>query len=373
MTSALGLYRRHGRKCPHRGKGQNYVKCTCPVWAYGDPEDGPIRQSMKTRDWQRATRKLEALLKAPASGPPPKSTDEAIDAFLRHCRELAPATIRKYTNVMNHLRTFCGQLGTMNELTVEGLDAFRASRRISPVTSTKELQTIRQFCGFCMERKWLEENVAKKIKPPRNVKPSPIEPYTLAEVAQMIAACDAVGRGSYERLRARAMVLLLRYTALRISDVATLQRDRIRNGQILLHTLKTGGTVYLPIVPELQRAIDALPIPRNAPPDCQGLFWNGLTSRRAVVGIAERTLVAVFKVSRVRGAKAHRFRHTLATEILTRGGTEQDAADILGISPAVVRKHYAKWNQARQQRITDLFQGVFSCTIPVHTESEAVN
>jgi integrase len=62
----------------------------------------------------------------------------------------------------------------------------------------------------------------------------------------------------------------------------------------------------------------------------------------------------------IEGAHAHRFRHTLATEILRAGRSEQDAADILGISAAIVRKHYSKWSQARQQRITRLFQAILS-------------
>jgi integrase len=91
-----------------------------------------------------------------------------------------------------------------------------------------------------------------------------------------------------------------------------------------------------------------------------------------VVGIAERTLAAVFKRSAVAGAHAHRFRHTLATEILARGGTEQDVADILGISAAVVRKHYAKWSQARQQRITRLFEAVYLGTYLAREEKGPV-
>jgi integrase len=69
-------------------------------------------------------------------------------------------------------------------------------------------------------------------------------------------------------------------------------------------------------------------------------------SERALVSVIARTLRAVFKRAGVEGAHAHRFRHTLATEVLAlaRGGTEQDCADILGISASVVRKHYANWS-----------------------------
>ena len=79
-------------------------------------------------------------------------------------------------------------------------------------------------------------------------------------------------------------------------------------------------------------------------------------------GIAERSLAAVFKSSLVPHAHAHRFRHTLATELLGSGASFEEVADILGNSPEVVRKHYAKWSPARQSRIDDLMQRVHTGT-----------
>src|ERR1039457_6338394 len=86
--------------------------------------------------------------------------------------------------------------------------------------------------------------------------------------------------------------------------------------RVLVRTQKTGEPVYLPIPEPLKIALDALPAPRNAAQDCPYYFWNGNSSRRAVVGIAERTLAAVFKKSGVKHAHAHRYRHTLATRLL---------------------------------------------------------
>ena len=65
-------------------------------------------------------------------------------------------------------------------------------------------------------------------------------------------------------------------------------------------------------------------------------------------------MAAVFKASGVPGAHAHRFRHTLATEVLELGGTLEQAADILGDSETIVRKHCAKWSAGRQASITGL-------------------
>jgi predicted transcriptional regulator len=59
----------------------------------------------------------------------------------------------------------------------------------------------------------------------------------------------------------------------------------------------------------------------------------------------------------------------LATDILVKGGTEQDVADVLGISPAIVRKHYAKWTQARQERITALMQRVHGASLSAGDDS----
>jgi integrase len=79
-----------------------------------------------------------------------------------------------------------------------------------------------------------------------------------------------------------------------------------------------------------------------------------------VKGIAERTLAAVFKVSKVERAHAHRFRHTIATELLGAGASFEEVADILGNSPEIVRKHYAKWSTARQARIDHLMDQVWA-------------
>src|ERR1700676_4982613 len=140
------------------------------------------------------------------------------------------------------------------------------------------------------------------------------------------------------------MVMGLRHTALRVSDVATLRKDAISldgdntTWRVMLRPQKSGEPVYLPIPESLKLALDALPQPRNAAQDCPYYFWNGHTSRRAVVGIAERTLGTVFKKSGVKNAHAHRFRHTLATRLLEQGATFDEVADILGNSAPVVRK-----------------------------------
>lgn len=76
--------------------------------------------------------------------------------------------------------------------------------------------------------------------------------------------------------------------------------------------------MFLPIPRELKDALDHVPMPRGAEKDCRHYFWNGISSDRTMKDIAERSLSAVFRVAMVHRAHAHRFRHTLATELLGR-------------------------------------------------------
>jgi integrase len=164
---------------------------------------------------------------------------------------------------------------------------------------------------------------------------------------------------AYERERARAMILLLRYTGLRMSDVATLARDRVRGDRIYLYTIKNGKPVFLPIPAFLREALDGLPTPRATEGQSKYFFWSGNGITRAFIRGVTRTLARVFEISTVDGAHAHRFRHTLATALLEKGWTTEDVALVLGSTPDIIRRHYAQWTIQRQERISSLAQDVW--------------
>jgi len=371
----LSLYRRHLQQCPHRAKGKAFIKCSCPIWCDGEIDGQRVRKSLDTRDWARANRKL-GKVEDPGYGlrdcAQPGCTEPvergrcarhtreisaAIDAYHQAHQDAADGTKQSRNLTLEHFREFAAGRGfaTVDQVDLEALNAFRSFREVTARTWTKELGTIRHFFRFCLDNEWVIRSWAQKVPMPRNLKPAEREPYSPNEVARIIAACETMGRGAYERLRARAMVLLLRYTALRISDVALLEKDRVRNGEIFIRTAKNGKAVKLPVYTELQKALDVLPLPKGADgQECPYFFWSGNGDPRTFVRDVTRTMSTVFKLSGVTGACSHRFRHTLATEVLELGGTFEDAADILGDTEAIVRKHYAKWSAGRQVRISDL-------------------
>ena len=64
----LNLYGRHVRKFPHRTKGQNYTKCSCPIWCDGELNGERYRRSVGLRDWNRAVKRIERWEEAGAKG-----------------------------------------------------------------------------------------------------------------------------------------------------------------------------------------------------------------------------------------------------------------------------------------------------------------
>ena len=369
----LNLFRRHTPKCPHRHKGRDYIKCNCPIHVDGILDNGQrYRDSLKVRDWGRAKRKLAEIEgDGPAPPPPTKPLEEAVQAFLAQHADRTSETLRKYKRVLAYLTDFCGtksisDLNTVaggqlvDAINVEVLDGYALWRNKENWTWIKEVEILRQFFAFCIDRDWLRKNPAKALKRPRMIEANDVVPFTPEEIIRIIAACDAIGRYSYERLRARAMVLLMRYAGLRISDAVTLSREHIQGSHLVKRAVKNGKLISVELHPDVLKALEVLPRPKAATADCQFYFSSGNCSLRSLVKGAQRTLWAVFKRAKVRGAHPHKFRHTLASELLAKGATFEDIAGILADSPNTVRRHYAKRTpeyQSRQDAVIRLIHG----------------
>jgi len=354
----LTIERRHLRTCPilHKG-GRVLNKCTCPLRAVGTVKNERIRKTLDTCNLDIAWRKVRAMESDLESGKVRKPFNEAVEAFLRG-RTVEASSLKKYRRSLVALCTYseAAGTGTVRDFNLEQLDGFRDIRPLSVLSWSKELQLLRTFFKFCMKRQWCDENVAAEMDMPQDPKPKPRQPFTTEEVIRIMAAADVIGQTAYERQRAKAMLLVMNFYALRIGDVATLKRDRIANGQIFLHALKNGAPIWLPLYPEVSEALDALPLPEGATADCPYFFWTGNGSLDSLYRGVARTLTSVFRRSKVPNASAHRFRHTLATKILVNGGTIEDAANILGDSPAVVYRHYAKWSADYQHRTAEVLR-----------------
>jgi len=74
---------------------------------------------------------------------------------------------------------------------------------------------------------------------------------------------------SIELSYVKGLVLLLRYSGLRIRDAVSLSRERIAEDKLLLRTMKTGTIVWLPLPPAVIEALSAIPSAGKY------YFWTG--------------------------------------------------------------------------------------------------
>ena len=166
---------------------------------------------MDTRDWVRAQRLANKLEDEPVETRPRKTVNAATAAFLESVTGEV-ATRRKYSRIANHLDAFAAahSLAYIDEFDLETLDAYRRERLrvLGSLSWGKELQSVRQMFRYWMDREWCASNPAAKLRVPAWEEVDR-QPYTEEEVGAILAACDAFGRSSYERRRAKAMVMLL--------------------------------------------------------------------------------------------------------------------------------------------------------------------
>ena len=207
------------------------------------------------------------------------------------------------------------------------------------------------------------------MKRPRLKEANDVVPYTHDEIVKIIAACDHIGKSSYEGPRARAMTLLMRYAGLRISDVVTLSRDHIKGTRLEKRAVKNDRMIRVDLPISVIQALDMLPHPKAAAKDSKRFFASETASPRSLVKGGWRTMCAVFKRSGVANAHPHRFRHTLASELLGKGGTYEDIAEILGDGTATIRRYYAKWTEELQTRKDTLIRKIHDTNLTQEQES----
>ena len=145
------------------------------------------------------------------------------------------------------------------------------------------------------------------------------------------------------------MVLLLRYSGLRMQDAACLERKRLNDGRLFLYTQKTGTPVYCPLPPDVVKALEAVP---NDHPDY--VFWDGKSERETTVKSWNRVFRKLFATAKptIVGGHPHRFRDTFAVSLLLKGVQLPHVSILLGhASVKITERHYAPWVKARQEQL----------------------
>jgi integrase/recombinase XerD len=351
----LGIFRRHRKRCEHRKEGRAYRRCRCPVWANGHLNGENIHKSLRTRDWQKAQRIVREWEAEGQRNTKPVTIKQAWQDFLAdaEARNLRASTMRKHRLLSRQTQEFAVRLGLrfLKEFDLATLREFRAQWKDGPLSSAKKLERLRSFYRFAQENKWVESNPASKLKSPKSLQ-RPTLPFTHEEMVRILAALhpyveEVAPSGKESALRLRALVLLLRYTGLRIGDAVKLTTNKINGNKLFLYTQKSGVPVYTVLPGFVVLALDT--IPRLTPTH---FFWQGTGDLDGVVGSWRKRLRKLFRLAKVDNGHAHRFRDTFATELLLAGVPIERVAVLLGHqSVKVTEKYYAAWTNDRQRQV----------------------
>jgi integrase/recombinase XerD len=230
------------------------------------------------------------------------------------------------------------------------MDDFRETWTDGPGYALKNVERLRAFFQFCVDRDWLARNPAKALKI-RQPCLTPTLP-TDEEVARLIAACERY-RGNKDRMR--AFVVTIRYSGLRISDMIALHPRQRMDDRLRLYTTKTGEPVYVPLPPFVVAALTKIERPG------EHYFTTGKAKLATDRANWSANLSTLFKLADVQNGRSHRFRDTFSTSLLERGASDETVAMLLGTTPAVVRKHYAPWIKSRQIALEAAVRATWQC------------
>lgn len=276
---------------------------------------------------------------------------EACVRFIADCeRRNSVDTTAKYRLMVQELKDSVGN-PEVRAVTVDDLSRYAESWDLAPITERKKLERLRALFKFFMERGWCRFNPAVGVKKPK-VKFKQRMPFSPEEVEKILWATEIYPiKGIYSkdsRLRIRAFVELLLFTGLRIRDVTLFDYSAISDGRIIVSTQKTGKPVHLPLPDALLKRLEDLrKVVHNG-----RLFWSGDCNPKSAVGDWQRSLRRLFKLAGIKG-HAHRFRTTMAVNLLEKGIPLESVAMILGNSVKVVERHYAPWIERRQTSLDE--------------------
>jgi hypothetical protein len=237
----LTIYRRHAASC----HATNMSSCECPLWVHGRVRGKFIRQSLDTRSLATAEAKRRELLARGTDPEPPNggihlagaqpreeiTLAAAEAAFLAAKSKKASATVKLYVLAIGHFRRHMEAHGItlLAHVRSEHIQQyFEEYANWSHRTREAYLTFLRVFFNYCAapSRRWIDFSpAADRELSFGKAKTQTRLPFTPEEVTRILAAIEQLDPS--ERNRARALILLLLYSGMRISDATFLERSYI--------------------------------------------------------------------------------------------------------------------------------------------------
>jgi integrase len=165
-------------------------------------------------------------------------------------RGLKATTQANYRNILERFRTKHGDK-TVANLRREHVKAMLDERAATPGAGRNFLKRLSVVLDYAVDAGWRDDNPARSVKRPRQTGEG-FAAWSEADIAAFEAKWP-------EGSRARLALALLLFTGQRRSDVVTMGWQHVRDKAVYVVQIKTGARLTIPVHPELQAVLDALP------------------------------------------------------------------------------------------------------------------
>ena len=300
----------------------------------------------------------------------------------RRCTSWTSSFFRK------QLLSWCEAEGykLLRELDLPGVRAFRSSWKGGALAKKKKQERLTGFFWFCIRAGWITTNPTHNLGR-ISVTQAPTDYFTREEFDKLIDSThlyresrsdDSIGGNNATRLR--TLILLMRWSGLRIRDAITLERTRLIGDNLLLYQAKTGTPVYVPLPPQVAQA--SRDVPASSKPNPRYFFWSGNGLPKTAVADWQRSFRRPFTLAGLEKPHGttkrcfpHMLRDTSAVEMLLAGVPIDQVSMLLGHSSVkITEKHYSPWVKARQEQLASSVRnawGVLGAAPPQPTKKKA--
>jgi len=345
------------------------------MWIEGTTHDGKyIRRSLKTSSWEKAAKQQKEIEDEGAAALNTftrTTTKEAIDEFLKDLRQrgVTESSMRQFNAIYKaQFLAWCTaeNYKFIHEIDIAALRAFRETwgEHAARTKHTKQIR-LKQFFKFCIRNKWLKENPVESLSRIKleHRTTGYFAPDEMEKLLRAALAFDPLNQHRGGK-RLHALVLLMRWSGLRITDAVTLERSRIVNGELLAHQKKTGRPVWVPLPGIVTKALQEMPDGLN--PNERYFFWSGNGNPNNAADVAHKAFRKVAaKALPEKRCHPHMLRDTFAVEMLLAGVSLDQVSMLLGhASVTMTERHYAPWVKARQDQLAANVRKAWASSLP---------
>lgn len=231
-------------------------------------------------------------------------------------------------------------------------------RKMSPRTVSLHLSVLSGYCRFLMKQGVLKSNPVRLVRRPRQQKRLPSFLKEADLQGYFAATLWRVEDGRYEDRMPRVIISILAGTAIRRSELISLDRKSFDPARGVLHVIGKGDKMReIPLLPSLCKEIslylqsqDSL---KSARTDPDSPLIQTPRGGRLYPMFVERVVKGELGgVGGIKGRKSpHVLRHTLATELLDGGAGLNSIKEFLGHSSLAATQVYTHNSIERLQQV----------------------